>query len=78
MTANCLAICSQDYHLTIDEQLVRLRSLCRFITFMPKKNGYIWNSFLDARTKYLRIILPYLGTHGKEMKGNLSLAGVDE
>ena len=53
-----------NFSLTIDEQLMPVKSRCPFITFMPNKPGKYRIKFwvlADIETKYVANIVPYLG-----------------
>ena len=58
-----------DFSLTVDEQLMPLKSRCSFITFLPNnpdKNGIKCWVLVDVKAKYVANITPYLGAQEKE------------
>ena len=58
-----------DFSLTVDEQLMPLKSRCSFITFMPNKPDKYGIKFwvlVDVKAKYVANITPYLGAQEKE------------
>ena len=58
-----------DFSLTVDEQLMPLKSRCSFITFMgnkPDKYGIRFWVLVDVKAKYVANITPYLGAQEKE------------
>lgn len=61
---NCRKTFTPGYSLCIDEQLMPLKSRCRFITYMPNKPDKYGVKFwllVDNDTKYIYNIIPYLG-----------------
>ena len=53
-----------NFSLTVDEQLISVKSHCPIITFMPNKPDKYGIKFwvlADIETKYVANILPYLG-----------------
>ena len=58
-----------DFSLTVDEQLMPLKSRCSFITFMPNKPDKYGIKFwvlVDVKAKYVANITPHLGAKEKE------------
>ena len=58
-----------DFSLTVDEQLMPLKSRCSFITFMPNKPDKYGIKFwvlVDVEAKYVANITPYLSAQEKE------------
>ena len=65
-----------NYSLTVDEQLLPVKSRCSFISFMPNKPDKYGVKFwvlVDVETKYVSNIIPYLGAQEKEQRGGLPL-----
>ena len=65
------------FFLTIDEQLMPVKSRCPFITFMPNKPDKYGIKFwvlADVETKYVANIIPYLGAQEREERGGTPLA----
>ena len=73
----CQKKCTCKFSLTVDEQLMPLKSRCSFVTFMPNKpdkyNVKFW-VLADVETKYVSNIDVYLGAQEKEQHGGVSLA----
>ena len=66
-----------DFSLTVDEQLMPLKSRCSFITFMPNKPDKYGVKFwvlADVKTKYVSCIDVYLGAQEKEARRGVPLA----
>ena len=66
-----------NFSLTIDEQLMPLKTRCRLITYMPNKPDKYGIKFwmcVDNQTKYVYNVLPYLGAHDRFARGVNSLA----
>ena len=65
----CKSKYTYDFSLTVDEQLMPLKSRCSFITFMPNKldkYGIKFWVLVDVKAKYVANITPYLGAQEKE------------
>ena len=63
--------------LTVDEQLMPLKSRCSFVTFMPNKPDKYGLKFwvlADVETKYVSNIDVYLGDQKKEQRFGAPLA----
>ena len=63
--------------LTVDEQVMPLKSRCSFVTFMPNKPDKYGVKFwvlADVETKYVSNIHVYLGAQEKEQRGGAPLA----
>ena len=63
-TSMCQFKYTYDFSLTVDEQLMSLKSHCFFITFMPNKPNRYGKKFwflVDVKSKYVASITPYLG-----------------
>ena len=63
--------------LTVDEQLMPLKSRCSFLTFMPNKPDKYGVKFwvlADVETNYVSNIDVYLGAQEKEQRGGVPLA----
>lgn len=61
---NCRENFVPNFSLCIDEQLVPMKSRCRFIVYMPNKPdkfGFKFWLLVDNSTKYVWNIVPYLG-----------------
>lgn len=74
---NCTKVYTPNMSLTIDEQLLPLKTRCRLITFMPNKPDKYGLKFwvmVDTETKYVVNILPYLGAQEREQRGTRTLA----
>ena len=65
-----------NFSLTVDQQLIPVKSRCLFITFMPNKPDKHGIKFwvLDFETKCVANILPYLGAQEREERGGTPLA----
>ena len=64
------------FSLTVDEQLMSLKSHCSFVTFMPNKPDKYGVKFwvlVDVETKYVSNIDVYLGAQEKEQHGGVPL-----
>ena len=64
-------------HLTMDEQLMPLKSRCSFVTFMPNKPDKYGVKFwvlTNVETKYVSNIDVYLGAQEKELRFGAPLA----
>ena len=65
------------FSLTVDEQLMPLKSRCSFVTFLPNKPDKYPVKFwvlADVETKYVSNIDVYLGAQEKEQRGGAPLA----
>ena len=65
------------FSLTVDEQLMPLKSCCSFVTFMPNKPDKYGVKFwvlADVETKYVSNIDVYLGAQQKEQRCGVPLA----
>ena len=65
------------FSLTVDEQLMPLKSRCSFVTFMPNKPDKYGVKFwvlADVETKYVSNTDVYLGAQKKEQLGGVPLA----
>ena len=65
------------FSLTVDEQLMPLKSRCSFVTFMPSKPDKYGVKFwvlADMKTKYVSNIDVYLGAQKKEQRFSAPLA----
>ena len=65
------------FSLTVDEQLMLLKSRCSFVTFMPNKPDKYGVNFwvlADVESKYVSNIDVYLGAQEKEQRGSVPLA----
>ena len=63
--------------LTVDEQLMLLKSRCSFVTFMsnkPDKNGVKFLILTDVEAKYVSNTDDYLGAQEKKQRGGAPLA----
>ncbi len=63
-TENCKNTHIPDFSLTVDEQLMPLKSRCPFIMFMPNKPDKFGVKFwmlVEVKTKYVVCVIPYLG-----------------
>lgn len=75
-TSMCKSKYTCDFSLTVDEQLMPLKSRCSFITFMPNKPDKYGIKFwvlVDVKSKYVANITPYLGAQEKEQRGGVPL-----
>ena len=66
-----------NFSLTIDEQLMPVKSRCPFITFIPNKPDKYGIKFwvlADVETKYVANIVPYLGAQERQERGGTPLA----
>ena len=75
-TSMCRSKYTCDFSLTVDEQLMPLKSRCSFITFMPNKPDKYGIKFwvlVDVKSKYVANITPYLGAQEKEQRGDVPL-----
>ena len=73
----CQNKCTCKFSLTVDEQLIPLKSRFSFVTFMPNKSDRYGMKFwvlADVETKYVLNIDVYLGAQEKEQRGGASLA----
>ena len=65
------------FSLTMDEQMMPLKSRCSFVTFMPNKpdkyGGKFW-VLTDVETRYVSNINVYLGAQEKEQRFSAHLA----
>lgn len=74
---NCETKYTPSFSLTVDEQLLPLKSRCGFITFMPNKPDKYGLKFwvlAEVDTKYVVRVTPYLGAQEKFSRGNVPLA----
>jgi hypothetical protein len=63
-TDNCSSVYVPNFSLTVDEQLMPLKSRCPFIMFMankPDKFGLKFWLLVEVKTKYIIAMIPYLG-----------------
>ena len=70
-SSSCQKNYTCDFLLTVDEQLMPLKSRCSFITFMPYKPdeyGVKYWVVADVKTKYVSYIDVYLGAQEKEVR----------
>ena len=75
-TSMCQSKYTCDFSLTVDEQLMPLKSRCCFITFMPNKPDKYGIKFwvlVDVKAKYVANITPYLGAQEKESRCGVPL-----
>ena len=74
---NCRTSYIPEYSLTLDEQVLPLKTRCGFIVFMPNKPDKYGLKFwllCKVNSKYVVNIIPYLGAQEKATRGDLSLA----
>ena len=74
---NCCTKYTPDMSLTVDEQLLPLKSRCSLVTFMPNKPDKYGLKFwimAEVRTKYVVNILPLLGAQEADLRGGQPLA----
>ena len=74
---NCQSKFICNYSLTVDEQLLPLKTRCRLITYMPNKPDKYGLKFwllVDVETKYVINIIPYLGAQERSERGDVPLA----
>ena len=67
--ANCKEKYTPHFSLTVDEELMPLKSRCRFIMFMankPDKYGIKFWDLVEVNSKYLVNCIPYLGKEERE------------
>ena len=62
------------FSLTVDEQLMPLKSRCSFVTFMPNKPDKYGVKFWVLADVYVSNIDVYLGAQEKEQRGGVPLA----
>ena len=70
-TNQCQKKYTRTFSLTVDEQLMPLKSRCFFMTFMPNKRDKYGEKFwvlTDVETKYVSNINVYLGAQKKELR----------
>lgn len=75
--SNCQSKFTCSYSLTIDEQLLPMKSRCRLITYMPNKPDKYGMKFwllVNVETKYVINIIPYLGAQERDERGDTPLA----
>lgn len=75
--SNCVTAYTPTMQLTIDEQLLPVKSRCKLISFMPNKPDKYGIKFwllVEVDTKYVCNIIPYLGAAERETRGAKSLA----
>ena len=68
---NCRKVYTPSFSLTIDEQLLPIKSCCPFIVLMPNKPGKFGIKFwmlAKVHSKYVVNIIPYLGTQEKQSR----------
>lgn len=68
---NCHQKYIPDYALTVDEELMPLKTHCRFITFMsnkPDKYGLKFWDLVEVSSKYLVSCIPYLGKDNEALQ----------
>lgn len=73
---NCQSKFTCNYSLTVDEQLLPLKTRCRHITYMPNKPDKYGLKFwllVDVVTKYVINIIPYLGAQERNERGDAPL-----
>lgn len=71
-TSNCASKYTPESSLTVDEQLLPLKSRCKWITFMPQKPdkyGQKYWTLVEVESKYVLAQIPYLG---KDPSGNIT------
>ena len=76
-SSNCQSKFTCTYSLTIDEQLLPMKSRCRLITYMPNKPDKYGIKFwllVNVETKYVINIIPYLGAQERNERGDTPLA----
>ena len=76
-TNQCQMKYKRTFSLTVDEQLMPLKSRCSFLTFMPNKPDKYGVKFwvlTDVETKYVSNIYVYLGAQEKELGFGAPLA----
>ena len=76
-TNQCQKKYTRKFSPTVDEQLMPLKSLCSFVTFMPNKPGKHGVKFwvlADVETNYVSNIDVYLGAQEKEQRFGAPLA----
>ena len=76
-TNQCQKKYTRTFSLTVDEQLMPLKSRCSFVTFMPNnpdKYGVKFWVLTDVETKYVSNIDVYLGAQEKEQRFGAPLA----
>ena len=69
LSSMCRTKYNCNFCLTIDEQLMPVKSRCPFITFMPNKPDKYGIKFwvlADVETKYVANIVPYLGAQERQ------------
>lgn len=74
---NCQTSYVPNFELTIDEQLMPLKSRCPFIVFMPNKPDKFGLKFwilAEVESRYVVNIIPYLGKQERLMRGDMSLS----
>jgi hypothetical protein len=74
---NCQSKFTCNYSLTVDEQLLPMKSRCRLITYMPNKPDKYGMKFwllVNVDTKYVINIIPYLGAQERTERGDAPLA----
>lgn len=74
---NCTTKYTPDAYLTIDEQLLPLKTRCKMITYMPNKPdkfGFKFWILAEVETKFVCNILPYLGACERSERGDETLA----
>lgn len=74
---NCRSKFTCGYSLTVDEQLMPLKTRCGLITYMPNKPdkyGLKFWMLVDVDTKYVINLNPYLGKQERNERGDVPLA----
>ena len=74
---NCRSKFTCGYSLTVDEQLLPLKTRCGMITYMPNKPDKFGLKFwmlVDVDTKYVINLIPYLGAQERSERGDVPLA----
>ena len=72
-TSMCKSKYTCDFSLTVDEQLMSLKSRCTFMPHKPDKYGIkVW-ILVDVKAKYVANITPYLSAQEKESRCGVPL-----
>lgn len=74
---NCRRMYVPHFSLCIDEQLMPLKTRCKFIVYMPNKPDKFGMKFwilADNKSKYVCNMLPYLGAIERTARGTRSLS----
>ena len=75
--SNCVSKYTPEAYLTIDEQLLPLKTRCKMITYMPNKPdkfGFKFWILAEVNTKFVCNIFPYLGASERSERGDEPLA----